>query len=192
MPADTDRDLLALLESLGLCHHAHGRWVFDERHLCHSPQERLFFRGHWYEGLLPVPDDDPAALDAYRRFSAAVATASREAGFALPTATVPWTPAHAALDAVTMRSWLDAQDLHHPLLRAYLDYCCRDDYGAGLGQVSAWAGLNYFASRHGFHAPGAEAAIRAVSQPFPSGHVSTASRSAASAPGAWKPWRLAK
>ncbi|HEY1393507.1 MAG TPA: hypothetical protein VFV25_09015, partial [Methylibium sp.] len=39
-------------------------------------------------------------------------------------------------------------------LLGYLDYCCRDDYGAGLAQVSAWAGLHYFASRHGFHAPG--------------------------------------
>jgi len=40
------------------------------------------------------------------------------------------------------------------LLRGYLDYCCRDDYGAGIATVSAWAGIHYFASRHGFHAPG--------------------------------------
>jgi hypothetical protein len=39
-------------------------------------------------------------------------------------------------------------------LRWYLDYCCRDDYGAGLATVSAWAGLHYFASRHGFSVPG--------------------------------------
>jgi monoamine oxidase len=36
-------------------------------------------------------------------------------------------------------------------LRWYLDYCCRDDYVAGIDTVSAWAGLHYFASRHGFH-----------------------------------------
>jgi Flavin containing amine oxidoreductase len=40
------------------------------------------------------------------------------------------------------------------VLRGYLDYCCRDDYGAGVAQVSAWAGIHYFASRHGFAAPG--------------------------------------
>jgi monoamine oxidase len=39
-------------------------------------------------------------------------------------------------------------------LRWYLDYCCRDDFGAGIATVSAWAGVHYFASRHGFHAPG--------------------------------------
>ena len=42
-------------------------------------------------------------------------------------------------------------------MRWYLDYCCRDDYGAGSAEVSAWAGLHYFASRHGFRAPGDEA-----------------------------------
>ena len=41
-----------------------------------------------------------------------------------------------------------------PALRWYLDYCCRDDYGAGSASVSAWAGLHYFASRHGFNAAG--------------------------------------
>jgi monoamine oxidase len=170
VPPDHDTDLYALLESFGLCRHEHGRWVFDERHLCHSPQERLFYQGHWHEGLLPVPDDDPAALDAYRRFSAAVAEAGHTAGFSLPTTRLPWTPAHAALDAVTMAAWLDAQSLTHPLLRAYLDYCCRDDFGAGLGQVSAWAGLHYFASRHGFHAPGAEGGERDAVLTWPQGN----------------------
>jgi hypothetical protein len=28
-----------------------------------------------------------------------------------------------------------------------VNYSCRDDYGAGIAQVSAWAGLHYFASR---------------------------------------------
>jgi twin-arginine translocation pathway signal len=34
-----------------------------------------------------------------------------------------------------------------PTLLWYLDYCCRDDYGAGAAQVSAFAGLHYFAAR---------------------------------------------
>lgn len=153
-PPDHAHDLLALLESFGVCRQRFGRWEFDERHLCHSPQERLFYQGHWHDGLLPVPDDDPSALAAYRAFSAAVADVRRRVRFALPTAQAPWTPTHAALDGVTMAAWLDAGGHRHPLLRGYLDYCCRDDFGAGLGQVSAWAGLHYFASRHGFQAPG--------------------------------------
>jgi hypothetical protein len=34
-------------------------------------------------------------------------------------------------------------------LHWYIDYCCRDDYGTRHDQVSAWAGLHYFASRRG-------------------------------------------
>jgi hypothetical protein len=30
-----------------------------------------------------------------------------------------------------------------------VDYSCRDDYGAGISQISAWAGVHYFASRRG-------------------------------------------
>ena len=29
----------------------------------------------------------------------------------------------------------------------YMNYCCRDDYGATTDQTSAWAGIQYFASR---------------------------------------------
>jgi hypothetical protein len=55
---------------------------------------------------------------------------------------------------MTFARWLDEEKLDDPHLRWYLDYCCRDDYGAGIATVSAWAGVHYFASRHGFQAPG--------------------------------------
>jgi len=147
-------DLLQWLTEIGLCRIEHGRPVFDERHLCHSPQERVYLDGHWQEGLLPVQGQSAATLLAYRRFADAVAVASRDVAFSLPTHRTPWTAAHDALDGVTFAQWLRAQGHADPVLLTYLDYCCRDDYGAGAAQVSAWAGLHYFASRHGFHAPG--------------------------------------
>ena len=33
------------------------------------------------------------------------------------------------------------------ILNWYMNYCCRDDYGATTDQTSAWAGIHYFASR---------------------------------------------
>ena len=33
------------------------------------------------------------------------------------------------------------------MLRAHLRYCIRDDYGCEPEQVSAWAGVHYFAGR---------------------------------------------
>lgn len=157
VPAEADVDLVELLASLGLSRIEHGRRVYDERHLCHSPQERLFIGGQWQEGLLPVIDQPEATLAQYRRFGKEVARVA-QLGFSLPTSRAPWTPAHQALDAVTFAQWLDGHRFDAPALRTYLDYCCRDDYGAGLGHVSAWAGLHYFASRHGFHAPGDDSA----------------------------------
>ncbi len=91
-------------------------------------------------------------------FAAPSPRSARRGAFAIPTARSRWSAALQALDAVTFARWLDAQGLTAPALRWYLDYCCRDDYGAGSAQVSAWAGLHYFASRHGFRAPGDELA----------------------------------
>jgi len=127
-----------------------------ERHLCHSPQERLFVDGAWQDGLLAAPASD-ASLAQYQRFGQRVSALQRELGFALPTWRAPWTPAHATLDGQTFAAWLRLEGIEDERLLAYLDYCCRDDYGAGLATVSAWAGLHYFASRHGFAATGEEA-----------------------------------
>jgi len=168
LPGPEAQDVLALLHELGLARHELGRTVWDERHLCHSPQERLFIDGAWHEGLLP-PEDGPALRQQYQRFAARVAQA-QTLGFALPTRQARWTPEHATLDAQTFAHWLDQQDLTHPRLRWYLDYCCRDDYGADAATVSAWAGLHYFASRHGFHAPGDDTAEREPVLTWPEGN----------------------
>lgn len=154
VPGPAAREVSEWLHEIGLLRHELGRTLPDERHLCHSPQERLFIDGAWQEGLLPSAEGRPQTLAQYRRFGARVDAVQRELGFAIPTRTAPWTAGHDALDGVTFAAWLQQQGLHDERLLAYLDYACRDDYGAGIATVSAWAGLHYFASRHGFHAPG--------------------------------------
>jgi predicted NAD/FAD-dependent oxidoreductase len=159
VPGERAVEVIALLEELGLRSTEHGQPVYDERHLCHSPQERLFIGGQWHDGLLPpveaLPAEQRASTQAqYAQFSAAVRRAGEGGAFSMPTARSSWRPALDALDAIPFAQWLDAKGLNAPALRWYLDYCCRDDYGAGAAQVSAWAGIHYFASRHGFHAPG--------------------------------------
>ena len=161
VPGAAAVEVVELLEELGVRKTVHGKAVYDERMLCHSPQERLFIAGGWREGLLPPIESLPAeqraaTLAEYRAFGAAVAAAGEGNAFAIPTARARWSDALAALDRVTFAAWLDAHRLVTPALRWYLDYCCRDDYGAGSAHVSAWAGLHYFASRHGFRAPGDE------------------------------------
>lgn len=153
VPGDGARDVQDLLEELSLRRRVAGRWAYDERHLCHSPQERLFINGQWQEGLLPLQDMDAALLADYQRFARLVRQAAEAAPFSIPlSGSAP--PPHRVLDSLSFEAWLDQQQLTRAPLRWYLDYCCRDDYGAGLDTVSAWAGIHYFASRHGFQAPG--------------------------------------
>jgi monoamine oxidase len=170
LPGPSAPDIQAWLVEIGLARQTSGGLAWDERQLCHSPQERLYFNGRWQDGLLPNVPRDSATQAQYRRFARAVSEAGR-LGFALPTARAPWTPAHAALDAVTAAQWLRDQGIADPLLLAYLDYCCRDDYGAGAATVSAWALVHYFASRHGFAAPGDDGNDRDPVLTWPDGNA---------------------
>ncbi|MBI5278996.1 MAG: FAD-dependent oxidoreductase [Burkholderiales bacterium] len=146
VPGDAAHDVQDLLEELGLRRRVAGRWTYDERHLVHSPQERLYFDGHWQDGLLPLEGVRASTLAQYRRFAQAVEALRQTGTFTIPRGT----NVHAALDALTFSAWLGQQGLDDAHLRWFLDYCCRDDYGMGIATVSAWAGLHYFAARHGF------------------------------------------
>ena len=170
VPGGDAREVQDLLEEFGLRRRVAGRWEYDERNLCHSPQERLFFQGEWHDGLLPVDGVGAATLAQYRRFGRRVAELQGDTRFSIPTLRAPVTPTLLALDALSFAAWLDREGLDDPHLRWYLDYCCRDDYGAGLAHVSAWAGIHYFASRHGFHAPGDESAERDAVLTWPEGN----------------------
>ncbi|WP_418318255.1 FAD-dependent oxidoreductase [Piscinibacter sakaiensis] len=164
VPGDEAVELIELLAGFGLCSIEYGRRVWDERHLCHSPQERLFvadaaapFGGHWVDGLLPPPELLPAGeRDLLRteqsRFATQIARQMRSGRFVIPAVRGGFDDEARSLDAISFATWLDREGFRSAALRWYLDYCCRDDCGAGIGRVSAWAGLHYFASRHGFAA----------------------------------------
>ncbi len=182
MPGQDAHEVQAWLAELGVIRHAQGRWVADERYRCHAPQERLFVaepgpdlvpapvpasgaepvvpqagppglwrQGAWQDGLWPPGAD--AARSAWRGLAQAIARARRELGLTVPTHRGPWGAAHTVLDAQSLAHWLDAQGWRDPGLRWLMDYVCRDDFGASPERVSAWAGLHYFASRHGLSLP---------------------------------------
>ncbi len=134
-----------------------GEPVYDPRHLCHAPQERLFVDGGWREGLSgrdvvdPAPGSAEAAeLAAFeadmRRYQNYRDARSRRA-FALPVAAGTDDAAITELDRMSMREYFDRAGWSSPRLRWYVDYCCRDDYGCTLETTSAWAGWHYFCSR---------------------------------------------
>lgn len=150
------------LHEIGVARQRFGRTEYDERHLCHAPQERLFMpgpdgstaAGQWLPGLMPMQGDPRLLRAQARRFAAELRRHQAAGSFAMPTLRAPWTAELAALDAQSFAAWLAAHGYTEAPLLWHLDYCCRDDYGAGSAQVSAWAGLHYFASRHGLRVPG--------------------------------------
>jgi predicted NAD/FAD-dependent oxidoreductase len=158
VPSDDAPEVQDLLEELDLRKRVAGRWQYDERHLCHSPQERLFFDGAWQPGLLPVQGVGAATLAQYQKFSTLVEQARKTARWRIPVCKWPLAQVQRALAAISFVAYLDQHGLDDAHLRWYLNYCCRDEYGAGIARVSAWAGLHYFASRHGFAAPGVDVA----------------------------------
>ena len=153
VPGDNAHELLGFLEELKLRQRVHGRWTYDERHLCHSPQERLFFNGAWQDGLLPLNGVGPDTLVQYQRFAKLVSESNRLAKWPLPSRRTAPQPQLEPLKQTTFAAYLNGAGLTDPNLLWYLNYCCFDDYGAGIDTVSAWAGIHYFASRHGFTAP---------------------------------------
>ena len=179
VPGDEAPEVQNLLEELGLRQRVAGRWQYDERHLCHSPQERLFFNGAWQDGLLPLADVGAATLAQYRQFSLLVAQARRAARWTIPASKVHFNQYQLGLNAITFIAYLHQQGLTDAHLHWYLDYCCRDDFGAGLARVSAWAGLHYFASRHGFSALGLETGEREGVLTWPEGNAWLTQRLAA-------------
>lgn len=126
-----------LMEDLGVLRN--GQW--EERHLCYSPQERVFVHGRWEEGFEPATREERAE---WERFLDRVNDFRSTGEFTIP---VGDKPRLVELDRLSMRQWLEQNGFHSTYLHWYIDYACRDDYGAQSADTSAWMGIHYFASR---------------------------------------------
>ena len=146
-----------LLEELGVItgHDASGLPIYDELVLCADPHERLLMHGMWQEGLVPssgLTEQDRAEL---KRFFALMEDYRQARGhdgrpaFAIPVAESSRDPRFTGLDAHSMADFLSRHGFGSASLKWYVNYCCRDDYGTEMREVSAWAGVHYFASRRG-------------------------------------------
>jgi glycine/D-amino acid oxidase-like deaminating enzyme len=130
-----------LFEELGVLRN--GKW--EERYLCFSPQERLFHHGEWRSGIEPEDALDARGRADFKRFDELIAAERATRRFTIPIEVA--VRRDSPLDRLSMAQWLDAHDFRSPQLRWYVDYACRDDYGAFATGTSAWAGVHYFASR---------------------------------------------
>lgn len=154
-PLASNRALVELLREMEVVEGIDdtGEPIIAEQFLCRDPQERIFYRGRWYEGLYlyaGASDGDLAQLDRFEQEIArwvAWRDGRGRRAFALPVAAGTDDAEVTALDRMSMADWMQQQRFTSPRLQWLVEYACRDDYGLTTSDTSAWAGLFYFASR---------------------------------------------
>ena len=139
VPAKGESLARELFEELGVFRD--GAW--DDRVLCFAPQERLFIFGRWQEGIEPE-NATPHDTEQYKRFNDRISEFRATGEFTIP---MERGAKPSPLDGLSMADWLEREKFDSPTLRWYINYACRDDYGALAKDTSAWAGIQYFASR---------------------------------------------
>lgn len=155
LPTEESVHVRELFEELGVItgYDAKRQPIYNEYYLCADPHERLYLYGRWQEGLVPVlgaTEEDQRQYKAFfkmmERFKDARGKDGRRA-FAIPVDLSSNDKEYRTLDAMTIKAYLEQQGWNSERLHWYVNYCCRDDYGTTYDQVSAWAGIHYFAAR---------------------------------------------
>jgi len=121
-----------------------GQW--EERYLVFAPQERLFSYGRWQEGIEPAVGLTAKDREQFQRIAGEFAQYRQSGAFTVPLE-LGFSSRFAALDRISFADWLQGKNFNAKLLNWYMNYACRDDYGALARDTSAWAGIHYFASR---------------------------------------------
>ena len=129
-----------LFEELGVFRD--GKW--DERRLCFAPQERLYLHGRWQEGIEPEIASTDRDREDYVRFHDMMTGFRATGEFTIP---MERGARLSKLDQISMQDWMAQNRFTSPYLNWYINYACRDDYGGLARDISAWAGVHYFASR---------------------------------------------
>ena len=154
-PMKENTPLVSLLNEMGIIEgkDKDGEPIVAEQFLCRDPEERVFYKGRWYEGLYLHAGETDTDKRHYAEFNREVdhwvmwRDARGRRAFTIPVSSCSDDAEVTALDRLSMHDWLKQRGLTSPRLRWLVDYSCRDDYGMTLEQTSAWAGLFYFCSR---------------------------------------------
>ena len=141
VPGAHSTEVRELCQEFGLVRDGH----WEERHLCHSPQERLFLHGRWQESLEPDIGSTKRDHAQFRRFQQLIGEARASGQFTIPMQR--GAPASSPLDRLSFDQWLRSHGLDSEYLHWYCGYATRDDYGSLAADTSAWAGIHYFAAR---------------------------------------------
>ncbi|MBG6187038.1 NAD(P)-binding protein [Flavobacterium sp. CAN_S2] len=155
LPNKQDAALLQFLEEeqIIIGYDSKGFPKFDEEQLTFAPDERLFYKNNWQEGLVPKTGNAAEEDFQFKKFFLKMDAFRTGKGvdgkyfFDIPLSLSSSEATIRAFDAITMQQWFEKEGFNSKPLFDYIDYCCRDDFGLGISYVSAWAGIHYFAAR---------------------------------------------
>lgn len=156
IPNNQLTEYMAFLEASGvITGYENELPVYNELYLCHDPEDRLYINGKWQEGIVPNFGLSEQSRQQFTRFFEAMARLRQAKGkdgkdaFAIPADRSSTDALYTALDQLTFKQWLDQQGFNTAELLWYANYCTLDDFGTTIEQISAWAGIHYFAARKG-------------------------------------------
>ena len=155
LPNFQDKELLQFLEEekIILGYNEKGFPVFDELQLTFAPDERLFYKNNWQEGVVPkegnLVSDDLEFEKFFKKMNDFRTAKGKDEKylFDIPLYLSSSDTETRVLDKITMKQWFTNNHFTSEPLLNYIDYCCKDDFGLGIDYVSAWAGIHYFAGR---------------------------------------------
>ena len=155
VPFQENTQLISLLDEMELIEGRTdaGEPVIKEQYLCRDPEERVFYKGRWYDGLYLHVAESEEDKRQYGEFQRLIddwvnwRDAVGRRAFAVPLASCSDAAEVTALDKISFADWLRQNGFTSERLIWYCDYATRDDYGLKAEQTSAWAGLFYFCSR---------------------------------------------
>lgn len=155
VPFQENAELITLLDEMSLLEgrDTNGEVIVKEQFLCREPEERVFYKGRWYEGLylgVGASEEDKRQFVEFQKQTDRWVNwrdAKGTRAFAVPVANCSTDAEVTALDKLSFADWLWQNRFTSERLIWYCDYACRDDYGLKVEQTSAWAGLFYFCSR---------------------------------------------
>ena len=153
-PAEADC-IHEILQDLGVIdgYDAANRPMVAAGAMLRWPHERLFYRGRWTDGLDPFIDASDREREVLLRFEDEMLGWALHRGrdgrraFAMPLRYSTADSRVRRLDQISMAQYLREEGWHDERLGWLVDYACRDDYGSTAAQVSAWAGIHYYACR---------------------------------------------
>jgi phytoene dehydrogenase-like protein len=145
-------ELQDLLVEFGVAERHFGRWQARDEHTVHAPAERRFDGREWQTGLLP-PAADEAGAEQQRRFAAGCARRSSKSASRCRPSAHPSAPRTARSTPKPSTPGSTHRASENPACAGTSTTAAATTTAPAPAVVSAWAGLHYFASRHGFQAP---------------------------------------